>query len=218
MSKNLVQRSTVQPQPPPTDRVCFIVAALDKLEAVQNQYAAGCVIIGMELCALKKELGYGKFEKTFAEKIERPRFGNRTARRFMKVAEMLRVKLATGASVKLGEVLSMALAPSAMREEERLELSERVALACSGRTMQQLMLDFQDRPKALSAPVEAVSAEERKKKDFEFYHKHYTDGWTEILGHLAKLSSKHSWNYLRDDKIKEIRQCLNGVLTLMPKK
>lgn len=218
MSNKLVTRPTAHPQQPPVDRVGFIVQALDKLEGVQNQYAAGCVLIGMELCSLKKELGHGKFLETFAQRIERPRFSYKTGQRFMRVAEMLRVKLATGASVKLGEVLGMALAPSAMREEERLELAERVGLACSGRTMQQLMLDFNERPKALPAASDNLSPDERKKKDTEFWTKHYDAGWSQTMGQLAKLASKKSWCYLRDDRIKEIRNSLIALLAMLPKK
>lgn len=222
MSKNLIRRpatATATQEQPKQDRVSFIVSALDQLESVQNQYAAGCVLIGMELLALKKELGHGQFKTTFAEKLERPRFAYRTAVRFMKVAEMLRVKLAAGASVKLGEVLGMALAPSAMGDKERAELAARIGETCEGRTMQQLMLDFQAKPKALpSGQPDDLPEEERKKRDSAYYRMHYNQALTDLIGKLAMITTKRPWAYMTDEETRAHLTHLKAIVGSFPKK
>ena len=225
MSKSLTIRTKNEVQakererpivtPVPKDRVDLICLALDKIEQVQNQYAAGCVLIGMELTALKKDLGHGAFMETFSKRIERPRFGYKSAQRFMRVAEQIRMKLATSAGMKLGEALCLALAPSAMGEDQRLELMAKVGQACAGKTMQQLMLDFGGGKKAL--PPAGGSSDDEAKKDAAFWTAHYTEAWTETVADLTKLAQKKSLGFLNDEKLKELRGELSMVLSLFPK-
>ena len=173
----------------PEERIALLNKSLDQLEGIQNQYAAGCVFIGMELLALKHELGHGEFGKVFKERIERPRFCSRTARRFMRVADVIRQKLATGnASVKLREVLAAVMAPSAMEEQAQAELIKRIGAAVEGRTMQQLMLDFSPQRPALTAGSQDEDPpEERQRKTAAYWRMHYNQALDDLLGKLAQI-------------------------------
>jgi hypothetical protein len=197
------------------ERVDFLNGALDSLEQVQNQYAAGCILIGMELLALKNELGHGQFTSTFAEKIERPRFGYRTAARFMKVAEVIRVKLASGSSMKLGEALAMALAPSAMTDAERKELLKRVGDATQGKTMQQLMLDFA--PQANRPALPEHTEEELDRKTTAYWRMHYNQALSDLCDRLSKIvTAKKFLGALSDDELRQHRQVLEAILSHFP--
>lgn len=201
------------------ERVDFVIGALDQLENVQNQYAAGCILIGMELLALKNDLGHGQFIETFTEKIERPRFGYRTAARFMKVAEVLRVKLATGSSIKLGEALSMALAPSAMSDSERKELLKRVGDAAQGKTMQQLMLDFAPQANRPALPPGDDDEAETNRKTAAYWRMHYNQALNDLMDRLSKIvTAKKFLGALSDDELRQHRQVLEAILSHFPGK
>lgn len=195
------------------ERVVFVNGSLDKLEGVQNQFAAGCILIGMELLALKSELGHGNFKETFASKIERPRFAYRTAARFMKIAEVLRVKLAAGSSVRLGEVLAMALAPSAMADKDRDELLKRLSDAVQGKTMQQLMLDFAPQRPQLPAGDQPDEPGEHERKTAAWYRMHYNEALTDLIAKMAKVVTAPRFRgALHDEDLKQHRTHLEALL------
>jgi len=124
------------------ERITVIRGHLDNMENVQTIFAAGAVVIGMELLALKQQVPYGDFDSLFREKIERPRFTRRTAAKYMQAAERVRVKLLRGGNETIAD--SWNVAPSAMSLAKRRDLNGLLGEVLNGKTLSDLLMG--DRP------------------------------------------------------------------------
>jgi hypothetical protein len=119
-------------------RVDVIRGHLDSMESVQTVFAAGAVTIGLELLSLKSQTPRGEFETIFEERIARPRFTMRTARKYMQAADSVRTKLLrAGSDVIAG---SWDIAPSAMTIAKRNSLHEALGDLLSGKSLSDLLM------------------------------------------------------------------------------
>jgi hypothetical protein len=191
------------------ERVGLIRNSLDKMEGVQLQFACGAVFIGLELIALREQLR-GDFWRVFEERLERPRFSDRTARQYMRAAEKVRVKLLHAGKVDLGDLWDVA--PSALPLARRRDLQDAVGTLVNGRCLSQLLLDLDSRgPKRLTAgaPGAGAAAEERA----------YAEVWTAIRKQLASEGlHRKSWKHLDARGLAALRECLESVLASLPAK
>ena len=122
----------------PEARVDVIRGHLDSMESVQTVFAAGAVTIGLELLALKSQTPRGEFETIFDERIARPRFTMRTARKYMQAADRVRTKLLrSGSEVIAG---SWDIAPSSMTIAKRNSLHEALGELLTGKSLSDLLM------------------------------------------------------------------------------
>jgi len=189
------------------ERVDIIRKGLDSMEAVQLTMATGAALIGMELLALKKAAGNKEFEKMFAERIERPRFGMRTAFRYMSVAEQARVGLLRAGYQELNDVFDMP--PSDMPMEKRQMLSKALGDMLGGKTLSNLLMGERE-VKQITAPKATTTAAAMEEM--------HQQTWKKICEDLARYGlDKKTWKHLDQDQISQVRQCLTAVLSEMPK-
>jgi hypothetical protein len=122
----------------PEARVDVIRGHLDSMESVQTVFAAGAVTIGLELLSLKSQTPRGEFETIFEERIARPRFTMRTARKYMQAADRVRTKLLrSGSEVIAG---SWDIAPSSMTIAKRNSLHEAIGEMLTGKSLSDLLM------------------------------------------------------------------------------
>ncbi len=194
----------------PEVRIDLIRQGLDKMEAVQLTFASGAVFIGMELIALREQVPHGQFQRIFQERIERPRFGYRTAMQYVRAAERVRTKILKSGELDLSDLWNVA--PSDLPLARRRELQEAVGELVNGRSLSQLLLDL-ERPvhKALAAGTPTTGAEAEMQARREL--------WRDILARLQKEAvTRKSWKLLPEDDIDAIRQvCADVVASLPPK-
>ena len=189
------------------ERVDIIRKGLDSMEAVQLTMATGAALIGMEMLALKKELGTGEFANVFAERIERPRFGIRTAQRYMNVAESARVNLLRAGYADLGDVFDMP--PSDMPMDKRQMLSKALGDMLGGKTLSNLLMGEKE-VRQLPAPKATTTAAAMEEM--------HQQTWKKICDDLARYGlDKKTWKHLDKDQVGQVRQCLTAVLGEMPK-
>jgi hypothetical protein len=189
-------------------RVDLIRKSLDQMENVQLTMASGAVMIGLELLALKSDLGYGEFGRVFAERIERPRFSSRTAHVYMQAADKVRVNLLRAGAEGIAEVFDVA--PSAMSMANRNKLVSAVGSLLSGKTLSNLLLDLDSKPKMLPTgrtPATGAAAEMEA----------HVALWSDLTKRLANEGvARKSWKFLEPDKITALRKLLTTVLNELP--
>ena len=130
---------TVLP-PAVAGRVASINALHDEIEEHLAAFAERVVRCGLELLALKKEVGHGKFLKFFEQNLSRQRFQIRHAQNYMAVAQAVKAKIA-------GQEGGMALLLNGEEsgdggEAQFSAIRETLADMTDARSWQQLWMDF----------------------------------------------------------------------------
>jgi hypothetical protein len=132
----------VLPALPPAvaGRVASINALHDEIEEYLAGFAERVVRCGLELLALKKEVGHGKFLKFFEQNLSRQRFQIRHAQNYMAVAQAVKAKIA-------GQEGGMALLLNGEEsgdggEAQFTAIRETLADMTDARSWQQLWMDF----------------------------------------------------------------------------
>jgi len=190
-------------------RIDVIRGWVDSLEAVQFQFATGAVLVGMELLALKQEVGRGEFMKIFAERIERPRFSYRTSAKYMQAAESVRVKMLKSGVKNLAEIWDVA--PSALSMERRRELQNAVGSVLNGATLSQLLLGKGSKGGAGASGKVPTSAEAMMAAQKEIY--------AALAARIvADVVEKKTWKMLDPEDVAKVRQALESALDALPAK
>lgn len=183
-------------------RVDVIRGHLDSMESVQTVFAAGAVTIGLELLSLKAQTPRGEFETIFEERIARPRFTMRTARKYMQAADSVRTKLLrSGSEVIAG---SWDIAPSAMTIAKRNSLHEALGDLLTGKSLSDLLMG--DRVvggggKGGSAPTTGKAAEEAA----------VVESYEALCRQIVReIVTSKRWQTLDADAIKHLRNALSA--------
>lgn len=130
MSKNL-------PALPQQDRrVATVVQYHQMAGNAAAQMAVAAAICGMELKAIKKELGHGLWDEWFAANLEGEGLSLRTAQRYMALADGIKDKALKNDTVSFLSLLDAA--PSKLSDTQRERLSKSVAKATDGATLAEL--------------------------------------------------------------------------------
>lgn len=193
----------------PEQSIELIRSCLDKLEVVQMQHTAGSIFIGLELLAIKDQLGRGEFMNVFHKQIERPRFAYRTATRYMADAHRVKQTMLKNGSVNLAGILN--IAPSALPMERQRELQKIITQAVGDRTMTGLRgalgADQPRAPKQLAA--DAPTGKEAEMKA-------HIEVWEELCQQFARELSRKTWRFLDPDVRKKARKVLELALSEIP--
>jgi hypothetical protein len=194
----------------PEARVDVIRGHLDSMENVQTVFAAGAVTIGLELISLRNQCAHGEFETIFVERIERPRFTMRTARKYMQAADRVRTKLLKAGNETIAT--SWDVAPSAMTMAKRKSLTEALGELLTGKTLSDLLMG--DKPvggggPGGKAPSSGAEAE--------------LDGVVQVYKALRMQVTKEvvqrkAWKMLPDDELQVLRQTLETAVRELPAK
>lgn len=190
----------------PEQRVGLVRDYLDKLEAVQIQHATGAILIGLELLALKDQIGRGDFQRVFEEQIERPRFSLRSAQRYMQDAHRIRMRLLKSGHVSLAEVMDVA--PSEMSIVRRKELTSLIGQAVKDNTLTGLRGALaQEKQRRLANPGDAAKAMADA----------HVQVWQEMMRRLTiEAIQRKSWKHLNEETRKIVRQHLQSALAEIP--
>ncbi len=129
------------------DRVASIHRCQNNILGALSQFAAWVVLCGMELNALKKEVGHGNWMQFFEEKLERPKFSLRTADVYMKVGDECKSRLLknwtkSSNSQNSANLDFLSTSPTALLPAQLEQLTTEIQKITDGRTMQELMLDL----------------------------------------------------------------------------
>jgi len=194
----------------PEARVNVIRGHLDSMENVQTVFAAGAVTIGLELIALKNQCAHGEFETLFSERIERPRFTMRTARKYMHAADRVRTKLLKSGNDVIAT--SWDVAPSAMTLAKRKSLTEALGELLTGKTLSDLLMG--DRPVGGGGPGGKAPA---SGADAEL------EGVVQVYKALRiqiikEIVTRRAWKMLPEDEIQVLRQTLETAVRELPAK
>jgi len=195
----------------PEQRIDAVRGYLDKMEVVQLQHATGAILIGMELLALKDQLGRGDFMDVFVKQIERPRFSYRSAARYMQDAHRVRRKMIKDGGITLMGILN--IAPSALPMARQKELQKVIAEAVGDRTltgMRGALGSDSHAPKQLTdgkTPATGKQAEMQA----------HVSVWLDLCRKLThEAVSRKTWKYLDDDERKIVRDNLKSALAEIP--
>jgi hypothetical protein len=206
----VVRGAQSQDHKTPEQRVEAVRGYLDKMEVVQLQHATGAILIGMELLALKDQLGHGSFSDVFEKQIARPRFSYRSASRYMCDANRVRRKMLKDGGITLMGVLN--IAPSALPMARQRELQAVIAEAVGDRNLSGLRGALgSDAPKQITDGKSALTGQVAER---EAHAKVWADLCRKIT-HEA-LGCK-SWKWLAPDALKHARNCLQSAFEAMPK-
>jgi hypothetical protein len=207
--RGLVKRATGKQQLPtkemtPEERVDVIRGHLDSMESVQTVFAAGAVTIGLELLALRAQTQHGVFEQIFEERIARPRFTYRTARKYMQAAERVRTKLLrSGCDVIAG---SWDIAPSSMTLQRRKSLHDALGEVLTGKSLSDLLMGDREvggGGKGGSVPSTGKEAEQEAiRQSYEALAKQIT----------REIVSQSRWKRLSTDELDHLRLALSTAL------
>jgi len=207
MVKHGQQKLPVQEMTPDA-RVNVIRSHLDKMENVQTIFAGGAVIIGMELIALKSQVNHGEFETIFKERIERPRFTYRTARKYMLAADLARTSMLKSGNDVIAS--SWDVAPSAMSIQKRRSLTEALGGLLNGKTLSDLLMGDRPTGGGGNGPAPRNGAKAEMQAVVETYKALRTQLARQILSH------KH-WRMLPADELASLRHALETALEELPK-
>lgn len=193
----------------PEQIITTIRGFLDKMEVVQLQHATGAILIGLELLALKDQLGHGEFKEVFAQQIERPRFSYRSAARYMQDANRIRRKMAKDGGVTLMGILN--IAPSALPIARQRELQGIISEAVGNRNLSALRGALgTDQPKQITAGQPAMTA-----KDAELQA--HARIWMDLCRKIThEAVTAKTWKHLTPDARKVARNSLKTALESMP--
>lgn len=192
------------------ERIKVIRNNLDMMENVQLAFAAGAVQIGMEVLALKAQTPYGQFETLFHEQLERPRFTWRTAQKYMRAAEQVRVKLLKSGSQEIAE--SFDVPPSAMTLAKRRKLQDVLSEVLNGKTLSDLLMG--DRQVTGGGPggrAPSTGAEAQLEAHVQIYQALRKQITREIL--VSK-----NWKHLPAREIADLRTVLEQAANELPVK
>lgn len=193
----------------PEDRIELVRGYLDKMEAIQLQHATGAILIGMELLALKEEVGHGAFTEIFEKQIERPRFSYRSAARYMQDAARIQKRIAKTGNTKLLHFLDVA--PSDMSVAVRRELTEVIGNITDGRNLSDLRGALGARnPPQLTEGAEKGSGEEAELAA-------HARCWQELCKRLTEAAvHRKTWKFLNADTRRIVREQVKLSLDNIP--
>jgi len=126
-----------------TDQEKRVAAALHFHEMASTsaaQMAIAAAKCGLELKAIKKDLGHGAFEQWFGAHLDRDGFRLRTAQKYMALADGLKGKVIKNAPGAFLELLDSA--PSKLSEQQQRSLTKAVSKMTDGATLTELYRDF----------------------------------------------------------------------------
>jgi hypothetical protein len=194
----------------PDARVNVIRTHLDSMENVQTVFAAGAVTIGLELIALRNQCAHGEFETIFQERIERPRFQMRTARKYMQAADRVRTKLLKSGNETIAT--SWDVAPSAMTLAKRNGLKEALGELLTGKTLSDLLMG--DRVVGGGGPggrVPSSGAEAEMQATEQVYKALRLQITREVI-------TRRAWKMLPEAELQALRQTLETAVRELPAK
>lgn len=129
------------------DRIAVIQKCQNNILGALSQFAAWVVLCGMELNALQKEVGHGKWEEFFEKNLERPKFSIRTAQRYMQVADECKNRVLKNRTncpnpPILADLDFLVTSPTALNPAQFEQLTTEIRKITDGATMQEIMLDL----------------------------------------------------------------------------
>ena len=194
----------------PEQRVDAVRGYLDKMEVVQLQHATGAILIGMELLALKDQLGRGDFMDVFVKQIERQRFSYRSAARYMQDAHRVRRKMIKDGGITLMGILN--IAPSALPMPRQRELQKIIAEAVGDRNltgMRGALGADSHAPRQLTSgtPTTGKAAEMQA----------HASVWMDLCKKLThEAVSRKTWKFLDVGERKIVRETIAAALAEIP--
>jgi hypothetical protein len=123
------------PQRTAAERIALVNSHYHAARCLAAQAAMHAIMAGLELLAVREELGHGAFAAWVEENCE---FTDRTARNYMALADAAKGKLAAGESF----AGLLEAGPSELSSEDCDNLTRRVREITDGKSLQQLYLDF----------------------------------------------------------------------------
>jgi hypothetical protein len=194
----------------PEQRIEIIGQYLQKMEVVQLQHATGAVLIGLELLALKDQLGHGEFKDVFEKQIERPRFSIRSAQRYMSDANRIRRKLIKGDAVSLAGILN--ISPSALPMAQQAKLQAIIADAVGNRSLSGLRGALgNDKPKQIADGKGPATGKEAELEA-------HAAVWNDLCKRLTDMAvHKKTWKFLNVDTRRIVREMIETALAEIPK-
>lgn len=191
----------------PEQRIDLIRGYLDRMEAVQLQFASGAILIGMELLALKENLPHGEFIGVFKERLERPRFSIRNAQQYMQDANRVRVKLLKQGHMNIAQVWDVP--PSALTIAKRRELQGMIDQVVDGKSLHGLRGAMgTDKPRQLTARGPSGADAEREA---------HGRVWVDLCKRLTEAAvHRKTWKYLSADSRRIVREQVKLALDAIP--
>lgn len=104
------------------------------------QMAVSAALCGLELRAIKKEIGHGGWGEFFATHFEAHGLSERTSRNYMALAEGLKSKTLKSATV--ADLVLLEAAPSALTSAQQQTLAKHVGKLTDGATLAELYRDY----------------------------------------------------------------------------
>jgi len=184
-----------------------VAQAVDRIKALQDGivdsmqgFAQGIVLCGLELTALKKQVGHGKWLGFFEDNLEGERFSYRTSARYMAVAKAAKAKFA-----KLGnfDETRLLAAPSEMQEADLDAIRAAIADMTDATSWQQIMLDLglvrQEKPRGGYHPGDGDATREAEEMTYRAL-------WPKMVDHLWDHAVKQkTYAYLTQAQLEGIR-------------
>lgn len=120
-------------------RVDRVLSLNDQIAGAMRTFAVNVVVCGLELLALKKEVGHGKWLAFFNENLITKGLSDRSANNYMAVAEAFRRKSATRCGF---EVKQLSAGTSEISPEQFDAIKAAMEDMTDATTWHQLLLDF----------------------------------------------------------------------------
>jgi len=199
-----------------TKRVEYIVRLNGEIQEHLKTFAELVVRVGLELLALKKEVGHGKWQAFFAERLAGPGFQERHAQRYMEVAAAVRVKLGGTEGAKRLLASGDAEADAA---QQFAVIRETLADMTDATSWRQLWMDF-----GLMRPVKRrggdhgggaarmTAAQARTRMELD----HALEQWELIIQHMREFALRTHRRLLvpperLEEGLKSIRDCIRAI-------
>lgn len=129
------------PALPNQDKRLAEVLRLHQLaSAAAAQMAVAAAKAGLELKALKKDLGHGNWEDYFGAHLAKHGLSDRTAQRYMALADGLKGKALKNDTVAVLALLDVA--PSQLKKADQVKLTKVMAKAADGATLTELYTEL----------------------------------------------------------------------------
>lgn len=203
------------------------VASALRLHAAASASAAQMAIAaakcGLELKAIKKDVGHGAFEAFFASEFATHGLSLRTAQKYMALADGLKgkaLKNESGAFLKLLDA-----APSTLSDKDQATLTKAVGKVTDGKALSELYQDFGivkkpqgsgakgGKPKAATTTPEGTSeADADAEPETDANTSKIPAGWEERAYHLNQLLEEALTDGWWNDCTEAHRRTLHGNL------
>lgn len=171
------------------------------------QMAVAAAICGLELKAIKKELGHGKWDDWFEENLGEA-ISLRTAQRYMALADGIKDKALKNDTVSFLPLLESA--PSKLDDSQRARLAKSVAKVTDGATLAELyeVHGIVKKPQGSGAKGGAKGAPTKKAADADVIAEGRREQTHQLIEALNEALQDSIWNAAD----KPTRKTLHGLL------